>query len=228
MSARFPSDSPGKLLGTGVALRPVATPLPLGFLALVVATTTFSAVQLRWVGPDQATFAALTALLIVPLQLVASVFGFLSRDPVAGTGMGVLAGAWAVLGAATLAAPSGTTSPGLGVMLVAAAFALLVPAMAGISKPVAAVVMAVAATRFAVTGAAQLTGAPGWRTAAGVVGLVLAVVALYGALAFELEGVRGKAVLPLWRTGAAATAVSDDANEQLSGLEHEAGVRKQL
>ncbi len=48
---------------------------------------------------DQGRTAALAALLFaVPLQLVASVFGFLSRDPVAGTGMGVLSGTWAVTG----------------------------------------------------------------------------------------------------------------------------------
>lgn len=72
-----------------VTLRPVGNPLPLGFLALAVTTTVFSAVQLGWLPAGQWTVAALTALLFaVPLQALAAVFGFLARDPVAGTGMG--------------------------------------------------------------------------------------------------------------------------------------------
>jgi hypothetical protein len=83
---------------TRVVLRPVATPLPLGFLALALATVVFSAVQLGWVPPDQGRIAGLTALAAtVPLQLTAAVVGFLARDPVAATGMGVLTGTWATV-----------------------------------------------------------------------------------------------------------------------------------
>ena len=79
-----------------VVLRPLATPLPLGFLALVLATTTFAALQLGWIPPEQGRVAAITAVAAtVPLQLLASVVGFLARDPVAATGMGVLTGTWA-------------------------------------------------------------------------------------------------------------------------------------
>jgi hypothetical protein len=104
-----------------VVLRPLATPLPLGFLALALATTVFSAVQLGWVPPDQGRVAALTALgATVPLQLTAAVVGFLARDPVAATGMGVPTGTWAVVGLTTLTSPPGTASPGLGVLLLTA------------------------------------------------------------------------------------------------------------
>ncbi len=73
-----------------VVLRPIATPLPLGFLALFVATLSFSAVQLSWIDTSQGHIVALPALtLTVPLQLIASVMGFLARDPVAATGMGM-------------------------------------------------------------------------------------------------------------------------------------------
>jgi succinate-acetate transporter protein len=92
MSDAAPAGPPA----TRVVLRPLATPLPLGFLALALATTVFSAVQLGWIPADQGRIAGLTALAAtVPLQLLASVFGFLCRDPVAATGMGVLAGTWA-------------------------------------------------------------------------------------------------------------------------------------
>jgi hypothetical protein len=139
---------------TRVVLRPLATPLPLGFLALALATTVFSAVQLGWIPADQGRIAALTALAAtVPLQLLASVFGFLCRDPVAATGMGALAGTWAGAGLTTLTSPPGAVSAGLGVLFPVAGAAMLLPAAAALpSKVVPAVVMATAATWFVVTG----------------------------------------------------------------------------
>jgi uncharacterized protein len=194
---------------THVVLRPLATPLPLGFLALVLATVAFSAVQLGWVPPSEGRVAALTALVAtVPLQLLAAVMGFLARDPVAATGMGVLTGTWAVVGITTVTSPPGAVSDGLGVVLVVAGICMLVPAVSAGSKLVPAAVMALAGVRFAVTGAYQLTGSAGWRSAAGWVGLALAVVALYAALALELEGSHRRTILPLGRRG--ATSISDD------------------
>jgi uncharacterized protein len=223
-----PDDGAGPL-PVRVVLRPVGTPLPLGFLALAVATTAFAAVQLGWVAAEQGRVAALAALLFtVPLQLVACVFGFLARDPVAGTGMGVLAGTWAVAGASTLTAPPGTSSPGLGVVLIVAALCLLVPASAAGGKLVAAAVMVVSAVRFAVTGVAEATGSDAWSAGAGWVGLALAPLALYAAAGFEIEDVRRRTVLPLARTGDGAGAVRGAPRDEVSAVAHEAGVRKQL
>ncbi|SNS18969.1 hypothetical protein SAMN06893096_102421 [Geodermatophilus pulveris] len=215
---------------TRVVLRPLATPLPLGFLALALATTVFSAVQLGWVPADQGRVAALVALgATAPLQFAAAVVGFLTRDPVAATGMGVLAGTWTVAGLATLTSPSGTASAGLGVLLLAAAVALLVPAAAAApAELVPAVVMATAATRFAVTGAAELTGSAAWQSAAGWVGLLLAAVAVYAALALELEGTTGRTVLPVGRRGPGRAAVAGDGPLDPRELAPEAGVRPQL
>ena len=36
-----------------IVLRPIGNPLPLGFLALAVATLSFSALQLGWLPPQQ-------------------------------------------------------------------------------------------------------------------------------------------------------------------------------
>jgi succinate-acetate transporter protein len=192
-----------------VVLRPLATPLPLGFLALVLATVAFSAVQLGWVLPPEGRIAGLTAVFAtVPLQLLASVMGFLARDPVAATGMGVLTGTWAVVGLTTLTSPAGATSRELGVFLLTAGICMLVPAVSAGSKLVPAAVMGLAGVRFAVTGAYHLTGSPHWKTAAGWAGLVLGVVALYAALALELEGSHRRTVLPLGRRG--ETRVADD------------------
>lgn len=212
-----------------VMLRPLGNPLPLGFLALMIATTAFAAVQLDWVPAAQGRIAGLAALLFAaPLQLLTSVLGFLSRDPVAGTGMGVLAGTWAVAGAAMVTSPPGATSPGLGVVLLVAAAALLVPVAAASGKLVAAAVMGMAALRFATTGIAEITGSGPWTAAAGWLGLALGALALYAAFGFELEDVRGRTVLPLLRRGTGAGAVRGGPREQLAGLEHDAGVRSQL
>lgn len=215
---------------TRVVLRPLATPLPLGFLALALATTVFSAVQLGWVPPDQGRVAALTAVAAtVPLQLTAAVVGFLARDPVAATGMGVLAGTWGVAGLTTLTSPPGTASAGLGVLLVTSGVGMLVPAVAAVgSKLVPAAVMGLAAVRFTVTGVYELTGSAGWQTAAGWVGLGLAGVALYAALALELEGATGRTVLPVGRRGAGRAAMAGEGPLDPEELVEEAGVRPQL
>ncbi|MGY1714549.1 hypothetical protein ACI78R_08840 [Geodermatophilus sp. SYSU D01106] len=209
--------------GTRVVLRPVATPLPLGFLALALATTAFAAVQLGWVPPPEGRVAALTALAAtVPLQLLASVVGFLARDPVAATGMGVLSGTWGVVGLTTYTSPPGAVSAGLGVLLLTSAVAMAVSAVSASAKLVPAAVMGLAGVRFAVTGAYELTGSPSWQSAAGWVGLALGGLAVYAALALELEGSHGRTVLPLGRRGPARAAVEP------SGVAGEPGVRPQL
>ena len=144
--------------------------------------------------------------------------------------MGILAGTWAAATLATLTSPPGAASAGLGVILLAAGAAMLVPAVAGHAKVVASAVMALSAARFSVTGIAELTGDKPWMTAAGWTGVALAVLAFYAALAFELEGTAKKAVLPLLRRGKAATALDSAAGPQqaVGDVTREPGVRQQL
>lgn len=214
---------------TQVFLRPLATPLPLGFLALAMATSTFAVVQLGWIPPEQRNVAALTALVAtLPLQLLASVFGYLSRDPVAGTGMAVLGGTWGVVGLTALLSPPGSTSPGLGVLLITAGVALLVPAISGSAKLAAAAVMAMAAIRFGITGGYELTASPAWKTAAGWAGIALGVVAVYAAFALELEGAKRKTILPVGRSGLAKAAVRGEGALDADEIAREPGVRPRL
>src|SRR4051812_44840355 len=78
-----------------IMLRPIGNPLPLGFLALAGATLLVSGLQLDWLAKSQGQDVALILIAFVfPLQLVSSVFGYLARDVVAGTAMGILAGTW--------------------------------------------------------------------------------------------------------------------------------------
>jgi len=212
-----------------VVLRPIGNPLPLAFLGLFVAALSFSALQLGWIGTSQSHTVALLVLVVsVPAQALSAVFGFLARDPAAGTGTGLQAGAWAALSLATLTSPPGAMSSGVGVVLLAAAGALLVPAVASHAKPLALLVIGLTAARFAVTGVAEITGSSSWLTAAGWVGIALAVVSLYAALAFELEGVDKRRVVPVPRVGAAAAAVSSGAQGDIDHLTQEPGVRATL
>jgi hypothetical protein len=74
--------APDDAARTRVVLRPVATSLPLGFLALAFATTVFAALQLGWIPPEEGRVAAITALVAtVPLQLTASIVGFSPAIP---------------------------------------------------------------------------------------------------------------------------------------------------
>src|SRR4051794_7813450 len=142
-----------------VMVRPLAGPLPLGFLGLFLATVAFAALQLKWVTASQSHTIALAVLAsTVPLQLVACVMGFWARDPAAATGMGLLSGGWAAACLATLTSPAGTTSGGLGVVLCCVGIALLVPAAVAVPKVAACAVISVSALRFGVTGIAQLRG----------------------------------------------------------------------
>jgi uncharacterized protein len=212
-----------------VVVRPVGNPLPLGFLALMVATVAVAMLQLHVVEPDQGRVVAAGILgLTVPLQLVACVLGFLARDPVAGTGMGVLAGTWAAVGWAVLLSPPGATSSALGVLLLCSAVAMCVPTAAATSKVAAMAVMGLSAVRFAVTGVGQLTGSSTWLTVAGWVGVALGIVAAYAALSFELEDVRHSTVLPVGRRAAGEDTMTASAQDELASVPHEAGVRKQL
>ena len=128
----------------------------------------------------------------VPLQFTASLFGFLARDGVAATGMGLLS---RHLGRdrarhVTPAEP-GSTSDALGLFLLVAGVALWAPASSALaSKLVPALVLATAGFGFLVTGLYQLTSNEAWENTAGVVGLLLAGVR---DLRRVRGGVRGRA-----------------------------------
>lgn len=214
---------------TRVVLRPLASPLPLGFLALGVATVAFASVQLSWISQSQGHTVALGVLVLtVPLQFLAAVLGFWARDPVAATGMGILSGTWGAACLATLTSPPGATSSGLGVILLCSAACLLVPAAGARSKAVPALVILTSAARFAATGVAEIDGSRLWLHIAGWVGIVLAVVSGYAALALELESTESRAVLPLGRTGASREAVDGRFGDQIEKVATEPGVRQQL
>ena len=226
--ARQQTDSEG--IESRVFLRPIASPLALGFLALGGATLVLSGSQLGWFPLSETRYVALALMAFgAPLQLLSSVFGFLARDAAAATGMGILAATWLTVGLVKLNSAPTATSVVLGVFLVFAGAALLIPASSAVfGKLVPAAVLLTAALRFFLTGLYQLSANPGLQYAAGIVGLVLLAVAFYAALALQLEDVRRKTVLPVLRVGAGKTPLEGGAADQVERVEHEAGVREQL
>lgn len=211
-------------------LRPIGNPLPLGFLALAAGTLLVSGRQLGWLGPADGQHVALVLIAFVfPLQLVAAILGFLARDVVAGTGMGILAGTWLSIGVVGLASEPGTTSDPLGMLLLIAAVAMTIPAAAAATgKLVPAAVLATTAVRFATTGMHETTASAAWQDIAGVIGLVLCALAVYAAAAMMIEDVRRRTVLPLGRMEMGAASLDGNLADQLEGIEREAGVREQL
>ena len=215
---------------TVIALRPIAGPLALGFFGLAAATFVTSGLQLGWVQPTEAKQVALCILAFtVPLQFTASLLGFLARDGVAATGMGLLSGIWAVVGLVTFTGRPGETSDALGLFLLLAGIAMWAPASsAAASKLVPALVLSTAGLRFLVTGLYQLTSNEIWEDTAGVIGLVLAGFAVYAAYAVELEDVLQRSVLPLGRRGEGEMAMKGTYAHQIANVAHEPGVRQQL
>lgn len=112
-------------------------------------------------------------------------------------------------------------------MLVAAG-ALLIPATAALtSKVVAALVLVLAAARFAISGGYELTGAAVWQYASGVCGIVVAGVAVYAALAAEVDSATRRSLLPMPPPPHGQRAYGT-APEQVETLGREAGVHEQL
>jgi uncharacterized protein len=143
--------------------------------------------------------------------------GFLARDVVAGTGMGILARDVAGGGPDPADRRAGLDERR----------ARPLPAdrrrrdaraasAAATGKLAALAVLGTTALRFAVTGLYELTASDTRKTLAGIVGLVLCALAVYTALAMALEDVLHRTLLPVGRRGGAL------------GVGDEAGVREQL
>lgn len=186
--------------------------------------------QLGILGVSDGRDVALILLAFVfPLQLVASVFGYLARDVVAGTAMGLLSGIWLSIALVKLTSVPGSSSDALGLFLLLGAAAMLVPAAAAASgKLVPVLVLGTTSLRFALTGFDELTTGAFWQDAAGVTGLALCVIAVYAGAAMAFEDAQRRTVLPLGRRGPGRESMEGNVQDQLARIEHEAGVREQL
>ncbi|HZD87239.1 MAG TPA: GPR1/FUN34/YaaH family transporter [Gaiellaceae bacterium] len=218
---------------TRINVRPMATPLPITFLGLMMATTVVAGLELGIV-PEHSYHEVGWAIVAVPvpMQLLAAAWGFVTRSAAATTGSAVLAATWFGVGLTTITGTYGKPGPdpALGLLLLGSAAALTVPMVAEIrvGSLLPAVVMGMTAARFMITGIDGFEHTHAWTTASGYAGFVLAFVALYGAAALELEGSSQDAILPVFRTGRSQRGMEIGLSEQLDEVEHEAGVRKTL
>jgi len=211
-------------------LRPMATPLPMGFLGLAGASSLLAGLQLGWVPVSQSHQLGIAIVLVtVPLQLIASVMGYLTRSATAATGLGTLAVSWLAIGVLTALTAPGARSPLQGYLLFYIGAAVLVSAIVAFAGTVLpALVLASAAVRFVVTGIYQYYGGSGWKYASGWIGIGLAALAIYAALAMELEDTLNRTVLPTLRFGRVRLAASAHSGVEPADLTTEPGVRRRL
>lgn len=215
-----------------ISLSPIATPLPLTFVGLTIASAVVSGSELGWIPHSE--HHALGWILVaipIPLQLLAAWWGFVARSGAAATGSGILAAAWIATGLDLIhTPPSHTPSHALGMTAGAIGASLLVPAAAElrIGGYLPAAVLALTGVRFFVECVAGTAQSERWGDASGWIGLVVAAAALYAALALELEGTSNEALLPVFRLSSARRALEEPLDAQLEQLQHEPGVRRQL
>lgn len=225
----MPPDN-SNLAATRVVVRPIANPLSLGFLAVFFGTVMLAAQELAWVPASEGHQLDLGILVFTgPALLVACLWGFAGRDTVAATGFGVQAGVWGIIGLTHYLSPPGSRSPALAVLLAAGAAALLMPVVGALnSKVLAGLTMGTTVVRWSVTAAYELVGGTSMERVSGGFGLLLAAVCLYSALAFELEEQQRRTVLPTLRRKSGAVSLVGDLADQVTRVDHEAGVRRTL
>ncbi|MER5806930.1 GPR1/FUN34/YaaH family transporter [Streptomyces sp. NPDC002033] len=212
---------------TRINLRPIASPMPLGFFTIAIASVMTGCLQLGIFDTTARSAVAFTVLPAFALQLLVSFLAFGARDVIAATLMAVFAGSWLPYSLIMLSGAADGLQV-LGVFnLALLCFGVL---MTAVTRPKRALwlVLAVSLPRWAATGLAGITGAEWLTRTSGALGLVVALVAMYTAFALMLEDMRSEQVLPIGRSGPAHLAVEGDLSVQLRNLERQAGVRRTL
>jgi succinate-acetate transporter protein len=215
-------------LSPRLSLRPLGSPLPLGFAGLTIASLLVTALDLGWVPTSQShALGVLLLVSAVPLQLLACVWCFPARDGAAATSMGVLAVTWAATGLIRIESVPGATSQPLGLLLLAGGAVIVASAIAQLAggKALTGLLIAIAGARTLASGLYELTASAGWQNAAGGIGIGVMAVALYMVTALQLEDARHRPLLPTFRRGPAHRAMTVD---PVDGAETEPGVRGQL
>jgi succinate-acetate transporter protein len=213
--------------GLRIVLRPMASPMPLGFYTVAIASVLVSALQLGIIGPGDQREVALLILPAFAIQLIVGIACIAARDSIAATLMTSFAGTWLADALFYLYGKPGTSGA---VAVFFFTFFVFITMLAFAARPKAALfaVLLVAGPRFFVSGLAAASGNADLSKAGGALGFLLAAVAMYTAFALLLEDVRGHTVLPVGRSGPARDAIEGTIESQLSGYEHMAGIRRTL
>lgn len=213
-----------------IVLRPLGSALPLGFFAFGTGMAILAGADIPLFPLSDIHLAGdLLLTFVAPLEILAAVFAFLARDGMAGTGLGVFAASWATVGVQDLLLKPGSTDPVLGLYLLAFCVVVaLLGTVASRGQPLLSLILLISSVRTALAGIYEVSSIKPVFTAAGIVALVLTVIAYYGAVAFLLEDTAHHTVLPLARRGSARTSLAGGLDDQLLGIEREAGVRRSL
>ncbi|MFB7596817.1 hypothetical protein [Streptomyces sp. NPDC056160] len=211
-----------------VTVRPYGNPLPLGFFAFGIGMVLLAGIGLGLVTGDQVRPAGiLLAVFVFPLEFLAAVMAFLSRDTAAAAALGLFATSWAALGVLHVVAPAQDRSVTVGMYLSAFALMLMPLAVTGfLGKTLLGAVLTVSALRAALAAAYQLGAPRAVELADAAAALLLVALALYAGTAFLLEDLHRRTVLPIRRRGAARRAMEEDADGDRPP--REPGVRGQL
>ncbi|MGW4349950.1 GPR1/FUN34/YaaH family transporter [Streptomyces sp. NPDC004690] len=213
-----------------VTVRPYGNPLPLGLFSFGIGMALTAGAALGVISGDQIRpMGILLAVFVFPVQFLAAVMAFLTRDTAAAAALGLFATSWAGLGVLHIVTPAQQTSVTAGMYLCAFALMLLPLAVtAFLGKTLLGVVLSVSTVRAALAAAYQLGAPHALELANGALSLLLVALACYAGTAFLVEELRQRTVLPIRRRGEARRAVESDLGDQHSRLPREPGVRKQL
>ncbi len=213
-----------------IVLRPYASSIPLASFAFGVGNVLYSAFLLHWIPAMEAREVAYMLLAFVaPLELGPSLLAFLARDAGGATAFAIFGAAWVVQGLSLLGGPPSPTSPATGIFLLCLTLCLVMLAIVTFKgKPLLGVVLVVAIVRTSGAAAFALKGVQWVATSTAWCGLVLSLLAFYSGLAFLEEDVTQRLSSLTFRIGEARAAMEGDIADQVSTLEREAGVRKQL
>ncbi|MGW4529143.1 GPR1/FUN34/YaaH family transporter [Amycolatopsis sp. NPDC004378] len=215
---------------TAVVVRPYGNPLPLGFFCFGVGMVVLGGIGLGLLTGDQVrTAGILLAGFVFPLEFLAAVLAYLSRDTGAATALALFAASWLGLGAVHIVSPAEQTNTATGLFLAAFTIMLIPLIVVGfLGKALLGAVLTVSATRAGLAAAYQLGAPHELQTANGVVAFALFALAFYAGTAFVVEDLGQRTVLPILRRGTAKRAIEEDLHTQHSRLPHEPGVRNQL
>jgi succinate-acetate transporter protein len=212
---------------TRIVLRPIGSPLPLGFFTVAIDNVLVSTLQ--W-GVLPAADGRAVALIVFPafiVQAIAGLFALAARDSISGTLMLSFATTWLIDALIFYVHPPGAEAA-LGMFYVVFAVFISFMLASALAKRALAAVLVVSAPRFLIAGIGDITGNQAVSQAGAVLGFLLAAVAMYTAFALLMEDSRGYEVLPIGRLGAARQATHGNLADELRGIERQPGVRRTL
>jgi uncharacterized protein len=210
-----------------VTLRPIASGLPFGFFGLTMAAALIGAQAYGFLPASASMVIGLLLLPTAVLQLVGGISCILGRDVISASLMLVFSSIWLGTALVYLFHPAHGL-PALGIWYLGFTPVIMALISSATGKLALTIVPTVGLPAFVVTAVWLLgnAGSAGLGKAAAVLTFLLAVVGYYAGLSLLLEDSRGRTILPTLRRGRMRQAFTGTFSDQLTNVEHEAGVRR--